>query len=71
MPAHFIDLEECDFPFTIECYDAADNSLMWRQEVSGPGAMEVRGAGKPVSIKVEWPDGQVVWSHPTPGKEGE
>lgn len=58
----FTDLPADRFPFTVILLDAESGDGVWRTVVTGPGVIEVPGrnqinGGRPVRVRVEWPDG--------------
>ncbi len=71
--ARFVDIPLSDFPFVIEIFrvglpDAEE--LLYRVEVTGPGAVDIPGfgAGGPVMVRMSYPDGRVeeIWPHELP-----
>ena len=60
--ALFSDLPADRFPFAVVLLDAATGEEVWRAVCTGPGVLDVPGRadtnrGRPVRVRLDWPDG--------------
>jgi|HubBroStandDraft_5_1064220.scaffolds.fasta_scaffold3101848_1 hypothetical protein len=57
-----LDLNEDNFPFTVELISIATGEVMWSQVIRGPGVLEIPKMSCRVNAKMTFPDGTTVAS---------